>query len=309
MKWLRWIPWFAFVAGSLVHGEGKERSWTNREGKTIQASYLGGDDRTVTLLKEGRRYVLRLADLSRESQVLAGTLREHNPKNVYQFLERVCLFQEVGDGHKDLRGYAIRWNKSPTLSLFDARKYVKREDTYGYDKAMEKASEVIHGLARQINGALQATKFQLKVVADNDLKADVKVFICTNRAWPNILSKFGYRPVMRRRTRGAMFSYFEQRGVITQAIILLPLQYAGSQPASLSAWEGLALQEICQVLGPANDSPLITESVFNGDKGSLPPKLAPIDKEILEFLYLRVQPGDNRRRFEDSFKEHWDFTR
>ena len=69
---------------SSVLGQTQIHEWTNKAGRTIKAKFVRGDEETVTIFANGRNYVLKLADLSPESQSLARKLSappKPKPKN------------------------------------------------------------------------------------------------------------------------------------------------------------------------------------------------------------------------------------
>ena len=58
--------------------------WTNRAGRTIKAKFVRGDAQTITVFLGGRNFVLKLADLSEDSQALARKLSGPLPSPVPQ---------------------------------------------------------------------------------------------------------------------------------------------------------------------------------------------------------------------------------
>ena len=50
-------------------------AWTNKAGKSIIAQFVKADDESVTISIKGRRHVLKLSDLSEQSQLLAAELQ------------------------------------------------------------------------------------------------------------------------------------------------------------------------------------------------------------------------------------------
>jgi len=55
-------------------GQVEIHEWTNTGGRTIKAKFVSGDASTVTIFLNGRNFVLKLSDLSEESQALARKL-------------------------------------------------------------------------------------------------------------------------------------------------------------------------------------------------------------------------------------------
>lgn len=63
----------SFFAGPSF-GQVEIHEWTNKGGRTIKAKFISGDASTVTIFLNGRNFVLKLSDLSEESQALARKL-------------------------------------------------------------------------------------------------------------------------------------------------------------------------------------------------------------------------------------------
>ena len=71
------ITLFLLLAATL-RGQAVEepvRAWTNNDGKTILAPFIKADDETVTLSIKGKPVVVKLSDLSEQSQRLAAELQ------------------------------------------------------------------------------------------------------------------------------------------------------------------------------------------------------------------------------------------
>ena len=68
----------SFFAGPSF-GQVEIHEWTNKGGRTIKAKFISGDDSTVTIFLNGRNFVLKLSDLSEESQALARKLSAPPP--------------------------------------------------------------------------------------------------------------------------------------------------------------------------------------------------------------------------------------
>ena len=62
-----------FFAGPIF-AQVEIHEWTNKGGRTIKAKFISGDASTVTIFLYGRNFVLKLSDLSEESQALARKL-------------------------------------------------------------------------------------------------------------------------------------------------------------------------------------------------------------------------------------------
>ena len=81
MKIVLFLPFalFLFSLSSLSFGQVEVHEWTNKAGRTIKAKFVRGDAQTVTLFLGGRNFVLKVADLSEESQALARKLSAPPP--------------------------------------------------------------------------------------------------------------------------------------------------------------------------------------------------------------------------------------
>ena len=77
MKILLFLP-FALFLFSLF-GQVQVHEWTNKAGRTIKAKFVRGDAQSVTIFLGGRNFVLKIADLSEESQALARKLSAPPP--------------------------------------------------------------------------------------------------------------------------------------------------------------------------------------------------------------------------------------
>jgi eukaryotic-like serine/threonine-protein kinase len=72
------------VSASLVplHANAQVHRWTNKEGAIITAEFVSATDEAVTISMKGKTYVVRLADLTPQSQALAKKLNHQklNPE-------------------------------------------------------------------------------------------------------------------------------------------------------------------------------------------------------------------------------------
>lgn len=69
---------------TLSFGQVEIHDWTNKTGQTIKAKFVRGDAQTITVFLGGRNFVLKLADLSEDSQALARKLSGPLPSPVPQ---------------------------------------------------------------------------------------------------------------------------------------------------------------------------------------------------------------------------------
>jgi len=72
MKKLLSVLWVALLSVSLV---AKTHEWKNTLGKTIKAEFVSATNETVTISMQGKKFVVKLADLAAQSRALAAKLR------------------------------------------------------------------------------------------------------------------------------------------------------------------------------------------------------------------------------------------
>ena len=72
MKKLLSVLWVALLPVSLV---AETHEWKNTQGKTIKAEFVSATNETVTISMQGKKFVVKLADLAAQSRALAATLR------------------------------------------------------------------------------------------------------------------------------------------------------------------------------------------------------------------------------------------
>ena len=67
-------------------------------------------------------------------------------------------------------------------------------------------------------------------------------------------------------------------------------------------------QELYHTLGPVNDSPYFPASVLfeDGETASSAIELALVDRKLLKFLYMYLEPGDQHHERRDAFDKYWD---
>ena len=121
------------LASSLAQAE--EHEWTNKQGKTIKAEFVSATNEAVTISMKGKTYVIKLADLSPQSQALARKLgdqnskletkipsnADHDPKTVTlgEFIKgkRIYLRADGEGNHSDKREMAMQFDKDGTIVL------------------------------------------------------------------------------------------------------------------------------------------------------------------------------------------------
>lgn len=78
-----WHRWFTLLALSVFATIAQARTWTNQDGKQIEADYVSVDEERVTLrLAEGREVKIKIATLSSDDQIfLQAILLKRKAKN------------------------------------------------------------------------------------------------------------------------------------------------------------------------------------------------------------------------------------
>ena len=273
------------------------KQWTDASGKSFEAKFIACDGRFLRLEKDKGELSISLNKLDRDSLKYALANQHFDLKTEKRFVEKVCLHNEfgAGDGRSSPRGYVLKWNKNPKLSLqslnFKELSFPVATDLVNLGKYSFAPT------INEINKVLQGTGVQIELIPPDQKMADIKVyFASSDKDFRYILRINGIANTQHVRSLGALFNYRERNGEITKAIIIFRDRHFS---------RGIVLQEIAQVLGPTNDSSLIENSVFNGDSGTLPTELSSIDRGILRFIYNHCKSGESVTRFRKLFDEHW----
>lgn len=208
-------------------------------------------------------------DLSREAKTL-------------RFVEQVLLEAEYGPRSNTV----VRWVKSPKIQVFGGT----HEDMLA-----------VTALVDELNGLLDGTGISLTVVrfSGADIGADIKVIIAPLGNFPRLAREHGFEYV--EGNVGFFYIWFDHQYEITRAVVLIGAELTGRER------QATIVQEIIQALGPANDSPLFPSSVFfeRDGVGSAATQLAPIDRELLRFLYTHLRLGDDAEAVRRAFEQHW----
>ncbi len=179
-------------------------------------------------------------------------------------------------------GAVTRWVKSPKIRVFGGT----QEDM-----------RAIKALVDELNELLDGTGISLTIVRFGE--ADIKVIIAPLGDFPRLAQEHGLKYVEGNVGFGGSWinDYYELVSDVT--LIAAELTGRGRQAT--------IVQEITQALGPANDSPLFPSSAFfeRDGVGSTATRLAPIDRELLRFLYTHLRPGDDAEAVRRAFEQHW----
>ncbi len=208
-----------------------------------------------------------------------GRLREFN------FVLDVLTGQETSDW-----SYPVtRWTRPATVAV-----------TYGDDAFRLDVTYAIN----QINSTLAGTGMSLSLVTG---EADIVIegrplgsLWKTMRLWKT-KDKYGCE------AEGADFGFFcaiynEKTGATVKAVVGV----ASGLPEQRT--RSIVLEELVQVLGPQNDAPHFTDSLFFEPDDGAPPwnkQLSHRDNKLLRFLYLHLEPGDGPKEILAAFRKHW----
>ncbi len=195
-----------------------------------------------------------------------------------RFVEQVVLEAEYGQYSNTV----VRWVKSPKIKVVGGT----QEDRLA-----------ITALVDELNELLDGAGVSLTVVRFGG--ADIKVIIAPLRDFPRLAQEHDFEYV--EGNVGFFYIWFNHQYEITQAVVLIGAELAGRER------QATIVQEITQALGPANDSPLFPSSAFfeRDEAGSTATRLAPIDRELLRFLYTHLRPGDDAEAVRRAFEQHW----
>ena len=199
-----------------------------------------------------------------------------------RFVEQVLLEAEYGQCSNTV----VRWIKSPKIRVVGGT---------------EEDRLAITALVDELNELLDGTGVSLTVArfGEADIGADIKVIIAPLQDFPRLARGHDFEYV--EGNVGFFYIWFDHQYEITQAVVLIGAELTGRER------QATIVQEIIQALGPANDSPLFPSSVFfeRDGVGSAATQLAPIDRELLRFLYTHLKPGDDAEAVRRAFEQHW----
>ena len=182
-----------------------------------------------------------------------------------------------------------RWTHPATVTV-----------AHGDDAFRQDVTDAIH----QINNALGGTGMNLSLVTG---EADIVIegrplgsLWKTMRLWKT-KDKYGCE------AEGADYGFFcpiynEKTGATVKAVVGV----ASGLPEQRT--RSIVLEELVQVLGPQNDVPHFTDSLFFEPDDGAPPwnkQLSHRDNKLLRFLYLHLEPGDGPKEILAAFRKHW----
>jgi hypothetical protein len=163
--------------------------------------------------------------------------------------------------------------------------------------AVQQDRDVVDDLVNDINTLIAESGVGLSV---GDFKLpSVSVSFLSQNVFSEVAEKteIDYRPG----NLGWFYTEGGQDGAVKVGVILIADELAG-------VLRRHAIQEeIYQVLGPFNDSPLYTDSIVyeTDDDGARASRLSDLDRKLLRFLYLYLKPGDDIAALRRAYDAHW----
>lgn len=184
----------------------------------------------------------------------------------------VLLGREAGDARDAL----VRW-RQPVRYLIVGAGPAARQAVAAAFLQLRAALAGVHDVALEFAGADDAR-------AGDD--GFVSVFFVAPHAAGALAARFGLAPAVD--ADGWFRIDWNERFELTRGIVLI-------DPDLDDRWlRHTALEELFQVLGPGNDSALLTDSVVYDGAGARGSRatLSPADRQLLTLLYRDLEPGD-----------------
>lgn len=200
---------------------------------------------------------------------------------VYEFVETVLVGTEYGP----FEPVVSRWTRSPELSLFDAS-----------DDQEQAVLEMVY----ELNEILKPAGTQLKIGKPLDENAVFKIYFANRKQFPEIAARhhFEYVPG----NAGFFYFWWNPGHEIHRAVVMIDKKQKGKQ------LRHYVHEEITQALGPANDSPIFSDSIFfeKGRNTGKATRFNELDRKLIFFLYKHVRPGYGREKIRETFEKHWE---
>lgn len=173
-----------------------------------------------------------------------------------------------------------RWTESPTLSLFSGN---------------AEHSALVDEVVADVDSVLQRASLSVQRGPDRDSSADIKVYFVDFDDFAEIAEREEIAVVP-----GNVGQFYvrwnDNQSLISAVVLIARDRLAGSQ------LRHFAYEELTQVLGTLNDSPIFEDSVFysssRGDGAAQ--RLSAEDRWLLEFLYTELRPGASEDDLEDA---------
>ena len=211
----------------------------------------------------------------------AETASDYTPakERAWEHVQTVLMSSEYGGRS----GVIERWVNSPSISVVGAS---QPDELF------------LRGLISNWNQILAGGPIQLRHSVE--LQADIGVVFSERANFAEISAMYGFQIV----DGGVGFAgvLVDHRHHTRMALVLIDKSLSEQERRATIA------QELYHTLGPVNDSPYFPSSVLFEDTNtpSTATKLALVDRKLLKFLYLHLEPGDRQREMQDAFDEFWD---
>lgn len=200
-------------------------------------------------------------------------------QRAWAHVRRVLLHAEYGTQ----TGRVQRWSLAPRWMVIGGT---------------EADRHYVAGLIDEINQTLEGTGLVL-TPTDNVGLADIGIVIRPAAQFAEIAAMNGFR--FREGGVGFAGLVMGRRGDLAGALVLVADELTGAER------QATIVQELLHAIGPVNDSPHFPDSVLFefGRRGSAATRLAPIDRQLIRFLYRRLTPGDDEATVRRLFDRYW----
>lgn len=207
----------------------------------------------------------------------AGGAEDRNRE--WRFVEKVLLTSEFDGPIKGL----VMWDRPITLQVIDAR---------------EQDMRFIAEFVVSLNQVLSGTRVKFRIEDIDTAEMSIK-FAPTGR-FREIAEYLGAEYTAG--GYGISWIWSEPGSKAARAISLV------GQNLEIRDRHSTIAQELTQMLGPGNDSPLFPDSVMYEKEYDLSTatELAAIDRKLLRFVYRHLKPGDDVRAVRTAFDMYWD---
>ena len=211
----------------------------------------------------------------------AQTATDYTPakERAWEHIQAVLMSSEYGGRS----GVIERWVNSPSISIVGA----SQPDQLFLQKLISNWNQILAGGPIQLRHSVE-------------LQADIGVIFSERANFAEISAMYGFQIV----DGGVGFAgvLVDHRHHTRMALVLIDESLPEQERRATIA------QELYHTLGPVNDSPYFPSSVLFEDNNtpSTATELALIDRKLLKFLYLYLEPGDRQREMQDAFDEFWD---
>jgi hypothetical protein len=202
-------------------------------------------------------------------------------EDIKRWISEVTLGAEFGDTPK----VVSRWTRSPMLSVFGAS---------------ELETAVVRQVVGQLNEVLVGTAIHgVQFGLPNNKAAQIHVHFAPLREFERLARDNGF--TYQAGNDGFFAVFWNPRHELTRARVLL-----ASDRLKGTRLLRLALEEITQCLGLANDSTLVRDSIFFAGRRHGPmTQLSELDKRLIRFVYTAVPPGATEAELQRAIERSW----